>query len=287
MAWARTAARLTLGGFLAATTAGLAALAEPLAPPLPTDWHALAAGPEALRVSVASSAPPLRPAGRPLAMVRTGPPVVQSGAAVRPVARGVFVPPARWDGHREGEDWTIAAMEAMDRTRHDLRDIVPADIDAWCPGYEDQPPHWRAAFWVATISALARYESTWNPRAVGGGGAWHGLLQIAPATARAYGCEASTGAALQDGPANVACAVRIMSRTVARDGVIAAGGRGIAADWGPMARSGPRDAIRAWVREQPFCERITAVAEALRPLARPHGTSPALVLAALEPRGRR
>ena len=43
---------------------------------------------------------------------------------------------------------------------------------------------------------------------------------ISPATARSYGCEATSAEALNDGEANIACAIRIMSRTVTRDGVV-------------------------------------------------------------------
>jgi hypothetical protein len=79
------------------------------------------------------------------------------------------------------------------------------------------------------------------------------LLQISPATARHYGCNARTAEALQDGAANLACAIRIMSVTVPRDGVVAANGRGIAADWGPFHQSAKREEMRSWVRAQPYC----------------------------------
>jgi hypothetical protein len=213
---------------------------------------------------------PLRPQRRALARV----PVevsVQSGAALRPVARPVFTAEARWDGTAEGEDWSAAAMRAIDAAPRDLAEAVPADIGSWCPGYERNPRHLRAAFWVGTVSALARYESTFREGAVGGGGAWHGLLQISPATARAYGCEATSGEALRDGEANIECAIRIMSRTVSRDGVVAAGGGGIAADWGPMSRESPREQMRDWVSGQSYCEATGAVWAALVPPSRPQG----------------
>ncbi len=103
------------------------------------------------------------------------------------------------------------------------------------------------------MSALARYESTWNPRAVGGGGRWFGLVQIAPATARHYGCGATSGRALKDGAANLRCAIRIMAQTVPRDGVVAARGRGVAADWGPFHDPAKRAQMAAWTRAQPYC----------------------------------
>jgi hypothetical protein len=106
---------------------------------------------------------------------------------------------------------------------------------------------------VGLLSSLAKHESTWRPEAAGGGGQWFGLLQISPATARGYGCQARTAEALKDGSANLACAIRIMSVTVPRDGVVAANGRGIAADWGPFHQAKKREEMRTWVRSQPYC----------------------------------
>lgn len=247
-------ARWTLGGTFA-VIAGLAASAEPLAPTVPA-------------VDLAAYHAAVRPEARALASI----PVeiaVRSGATLRPEARPAFTGDAYWDGRRQGEAWSLAAMEAIEAAPRDLRDVVPADIDEWCPGYRNNPPHLRAAFWVGTVSKLAHYESTFNPAAVGGGGAWHGLLQISPATARGYGCEARTADALHDPEANLSCAIRIMSRTVTRDNVVTAGGGGIAADWGPMSREALRDKIRSWVREQDYCQPNLAVMASLRPEARP------------------
>ena len=88
---------------------------------------------------------------------------------------------------------------------------------------------------------------------MGGGDRWFGLTQISPATARGYACEARTGSDLLNGAANLACAVRIAARTVLRDGVVASGRRGLAADWAPFLNSSKRSEMIAWTREQPFC----------------------------------
>ncbi len=277
------AGRWTLGGTIA-VVAGLAASAEPLAPnaaDLGGEAPLLASvtGVEALAFEMPDLAldpvqpmeeAPLRPRARALASI----PVevsVRTGAAIRPEARPIFTAEARWDGTAEGSDWSEAAMQAIGAAPHDLTDVIPADIDSWCPGYENNPRHLRAAFWVGTVSALAKYESTFREEAVGGGGAWHGLLQISPATARGYGCEAGSAGELHDGEANIECAIRIMSRTVSRDGVVAAGGGGIAADWGPMAKQSLREKIREWVSGQDYCEATGAVWAALVPPVRPDG----------------
>jgi hypothetical protein len=162
--------------------------------------------------------------------------------------------PMRWD-HLPGSDsWTEMAFSALDAHGAALAEVTPADIGAWCPAYPEADVEQRKAFWVGLISALAKHESTWNPQAVGGGGRWFGLVQIAPATARGYGCQARSGEALKDGPLNLSCAIRIMSTTVPRDNVVSAGMRGVAADWGPFHSSRKREDMRAWVRAQPYCQ---------------------------------
>jgi hypothetical protein len=153
----------------------------------------------------------------------------------------------------QGDQWTEATLAALETEGAELLSTVPADIGTWCPHYVQAEPEERAAFWAGLLSALARFESTWNPRAVGGGGQWFGLVQIAPATARAYGCEADSGAELTDGSANLACAVEIASETVTRDGVVAAGGGGFAADWGPFASAQKRAQMAEWVSSQEYC----------------------------------
>jgi hypothetical protein len=134
-----------------------------------------------------------------------------------------------------------------------LLNVVPEDIEAWCPAYSDAGPDQRAAFWAGLASALSWYESTHRADAVGGGGRWFGLVQIAPATARYRGCAVGTGEALMNGAANLRCAVRIMAQNVERDGVVSRGMRGVAAEWGPFHSSQRREGMRAWVSEQAYC----------------------------------
>jgi hypothetical protein len=163
------------------------------------------------------------------------------------------LPAMAWD-HVPGSDgWTEASLATLQEEGAELLSLVPDDITAWCPGYPDAGPTQRAAFWAGMLSALARHESTWNPQAVGGGGQWFGLVQISPQTARGYGCDATSGAALQDGAENLECAIRIAARTVPRDGVVAAGG-GLAADWGPFHNAAKRAQMREWIAAQSYCQ---------------------------------
>lgn len=164
-------------------------------------------------------------------------------------------PPMQWDHHPEGVEWTESTLVAVSSKDPLLSERIPADIDAWCPGYTEASVEERRAFWTGLLSAVAKYESTWNPAASGGGGRWIGLMQIDPRSAVNYGCEATSVGALKDGEANLECAVEIMSRQVAKDGLVAGGGnRGIGRDWAPLRSAEKRAAMAAWTRAQPYCQ---------------------------------
>lgn len=165
------------------------------------------------------------------------------------------LPVMRWDGQPEAATWTAHAMRAVARHDAELAGRVPADIDAWCPGYESASLVERRAFWVGLMSMTAKMESSFNPRASGGGGRYLGLMQISTRTAKAAGCEATSSTALKDGAANLECAVRVFAPHVAENGVVAGNGRqGMARDWGPFTRQAKRAEIAAWTKAQPWCQ---------------------------------
>ncbi|WP_417279114.1 transglycosylase SLT domain-containing protein [Celeribacter sp.] len=182
-------------------------------------------------------------------------PVLPMSASPVPLPRPyeIRMPKLRWKNQARGPAWTRAAMRAVASHGQGLIKTVPGDIHNWCPGYATQDESGRAAFWAGLLSTLSYHESTWRETAVGGGGQWFGLVQIAPPTARHYNCRAGTGEALKDGELNLACAVRIMNKTVARDRVVSQGMRGVAADWGPFHSSTKREDMRRWLAAQPFC----------------------------------
>lgn len=175
----------------------------------------------------------------------------------------IAVPALHWDAQRPGmvapadPEWGVALMTAI-AAEGEMLETVPTDIEAWCPAYAAAGSDQRAAFWAGLVSVLSWYESTHNPRAIGGGGRWFGLVQIAPATARHRGCAAGTGRALVNARANLRCGVRIMAQNVLRDGVVSRDLRGVAAEWGPFYSRPRREAMRDWVSAQDYC----AVAEA-------------------------
>jgi hypothetical protein len=206
----------------------------------------------ALRISLtlATSARRLALALIPLSLAGCAQLLPQPAPELPPAA----LPAMAWDHQPEAAEWTEATLAALRTEGAILLSEIPEDIESWCPGYPEADPTVRAAFWSGLLSALARHESTWNPQAVGGGGQWFGLVQISPRTADGYGCAADTGHELQDGAANLACAVRIAASTVTRDGVVAAGGDGLAADWGPFHNAAKREQMRDWVSSQAYCQ---------------------------------
>ena len=164
------------------------------------------------------------------------------------------LPAMRWDQASEASEWTEHALAAVALHDAQLARVIPADIEEYCPGYAKASVEDRRAFWVAVLSATAKYESGFNARAVGGSGRYIGLMQITPATARHSGCEADSTAELKDGEANLSCAIRIAAPKVAEDGLLAGkGNRGIARDWGPWSSSKKRAAIAEWTRAQSYC----------------------------------
>ncbi|ETX15617.1 lytic transglycosylase [Roseivivax halodurans JCM 10272] len=185
--------------------------------------------------------------------------------SLRPKMRDDRLPTARWGGSARGTMWTRAMVNSLRGPAAPLTDIVPRDIDEWCPGYVQNDRRMREAFWVGLVSALAKHESTYRPTVVGGGGRWHGLLQILPSTARLYGCQAQSGDALKSGAANLSCGLRIMARTVSRDGVVSRGMRGVAADWGPFHSSAKREDMMNYTRTKAFCQPAPSTRPQLRP----------------------
>ncbi len=192
----------------------------------------------------------------------------QDGELLRPEPRDNDLPRARWEQRGQGPLWTRVVMSAVKTHGVELLQTVPKDIDDWCPAYAENGAEARAAFWAGFVSTLARYESTWNPRAVGGNGRWFGLMQIYPPTAEFRACRVQTGEGLKRGSDNLNCAIRIMNITVPRDNAISVKDtrwRGVAADWGPIRDAPKRRDMQRYTKRQVYCRKL----EDLRPPARP------------------
>ena len=164
-------------------------------------------------------------------------------------------PAMRWDHRPEASVWTARSLVAIARHDDALAASVPGDIANWCPGYAKAALPARRAFWAGLLSAIAKYESSWNPRASGGGGRYIGVMQISPKSAAHYHCSARSAAALKDGAANLECAVEMIAANVGRDGVVAGkGSQGVGRDWMPLRKASKRAEIADWTRKQAYCQ---------------------------------
>ena len=169
-------------------------------------------------------------------------------------AEATTTPAMRWDHHPEAAKWTANTLLAVAEEDAVLAQRVPQDVAQWCPGYETASLTERRAFWAGLVSAVGKYESSYNPRASGGGGRYIGIMQISPRSAANYGCDARSASALKDGSANLACAVEMVAHHVERDGMAVGGGnRGIGRDWMPFRKSASRAEMRDWISQQSYC----------------------------------
>ncbi|SHI61163.1 transglycosylase SLT domain-containing protein [Wenxinia saemankumensis] len=256
------------GGLRGAVLASLLGLPGALAAqsaPLPSDLAATATSAPLAPALAATAVVVPRPAARP----ELAPPPVNVGLPpARPRARDPYLPAAQWNDESRGPLWTRVMMSALEGHGAEVPATIPADIATWCPGYEQASLRDRRAFWTGLMSGIAYYESRFQPEVVGAG-LYHGLLQIYPSTADAVDCRADSGSELQSGTANLSCAVRIMSVVVPDHDVVAAGGRGIANQWGPMSHGWVRDEIAEWTRSQDYCQ-IAPLDTVPRPQDRPY-----------------
>ena len=167
---------------------------------------------------------------------------------------GGALPVTRWDHQPQAAEWTTRSLVAVAAADEVLASRVPGDIQTWCPRYDQASLPERRAFWVGLLSAVAKYESTWNPKAAGGGGRYIGLMQISPKSAANYGCDVTSVSGLKDGSANLECAVKMLTYQIERDGVVAGtGNRGIGRDWMPLRKSAKRAEMAKWTRAQAYC----------------------------------
>lgn len=176
------------------------------------------------------------------------------------VGRATTPPPMGWDAHHpQAAEWTVNTLMAVAEEDAALANRVPADIAAWCPGYTKGGLMERRAFWAGLISAVGKYESSYNPRAAGGGGRYIGIMQISPRSAANYGCDATSSAELKDGSANLACAVEMLAYQVERDGLaVGNGSQGIGRDWMPFRKADKRAAMKTWISQQSYCQQVAS-----------------------------
>lgn len=177
---------------------------------------------------------------------------------------------AAWSAQNRDGSWTRAAELAVAQSI--LPKIVPRDISEFCPTYQRLKPKERHKFWVGLMSAMAKPESNFDPNtyfkerftdAKGRRVISRGLLQISieSANQKRYDCDIPHAKLLHDPVVNLSCGVKILSKWVKEDGIIASkelqgthkgGGR----YWSTLrAKTGHLNWIQSFTRDLPICQR--------------------------------
>lgn len=155
-------------------------------------------------------------------------------------------------------DWSTPISTALAQEGTSLVDAQPTDIADFCPGYAALNPDQRQQFWTGFVSVLVDRESggdadrtRFRPYDVDAARPVfaRGLLQLSIESSRRgdYACGLAAPAELDDPIANLDCGVKILTRRIEADGIVAgrADGawRGAARVW-PSLRQ-PASALRA------------------------------------------
>jgi hypothetical protein len=143
--------------------------------------------------------------------------------------------PAAWSGLPSGKTWTAVTMREVAANLSSFERA--ADKEAYCPGYSHASLMQRETCWVRLVSAVAQYESSFNPRnkfRETSGAYSVGLLQLS--TGECAGAESI--AALQDPIRNLECGTRKLANLIARDGFVTSpdNAHGGAAYWSTLRR---------------------------------------------------
>ena len=69
---------------------------------------------------------------------------------------------AAWSAVDKDGLWTLAAEQAVGATS--LASQSPGDIRMFCPRYAALGPDARVRFWVTLLSAMAKFESNFQPK---------------------------------------------------------------------------------------------------------------------------
>jgi Transglycosylase SLT domain len=125
--------------------------------------------------------------------------------------------PADWSGVPGTDAWTSAAAAVVGANLASFERA--ADRELYCPGYDSAPAERRVTCWVRLISAVARYESGFDPTQSfqeASGNFSVGLLQLSTGECP----NAETLDLLKDPVQNIVCGARKMAALIERDGFI-------------------------------------------------------------------
>ncbi|ATC32989.1 hypothetical protein CA606_11975 [Caulobacter vibrioides] len=118
----------------------------------------------------------------------------------------------------------VTLLEPLLGATHPLAATLPVDAATFCPQYAELALKDRALVWRTLLTAMARPESNFQAAEpyweVDQGQYSIGLLQLSLSDEAGYGCGLKSEADLTRPDVNLACAVKIMTRWVTKDGRI-------------------------------------------------------------------
>lgn len=173
---------------------------------------------------------------------------------------------AAWSASNRDGSWTRTTESAV--AQSGLVNMVPKDVQYFCPAYPGLNKSERQKFWVGLLSAMAKPESNFKPQrfyrekfrdSQGKSVVSRGLLQISieSANQKRYGCDIPYATKLHDPAVNLSCGVKILSKWVSTDGIIAKHNK-------PRAHKG---ASRYWSTLRPQHGHLRAIADFTRNLS--------------------
>jgi hypothetical protein len=161
-----------------------------------------------------------------------------------------------WD-NAERQAWSTKLLGLI---QTDLARLETGNPDAFIPGYNGLAPGMKLKFWAELFIAVAKFESSWNPKTV-----FHepqplnvnsiGLLQLSEQDQDNYQLQPriSNEMDLKDPLLNLAWGVPIFAALLARDHVVATGAgaasRGAARYWSVLRAGHKIDLIKALTKE--------------------------------------
>lgn len=176
-------------------------------------------------------------------------------------------PPAGSVSFWPNKEWDKIAIDAIKKS-NGFTNILPKDMDLYCPNYKNLKKDDQISFYVALMSALAYYESSYNPKesytedfpdANGRPVVSMGLLQLSKESgnSRKYNCGIKDANELYDVTVNINCAVKILSYWIVADQYIGKNGSsntGFARYWGPFRKPKRFEAMQEKTRGLSICK---------------------------------
>lgn len=191
---------------------------------------------------------------------------LSSCASLNPL-EWIFGRKIHWDWRKENPTFYFIADDLMSIHGQELLEIVPRDIDNYCPAYRNLNAEGRQLFWVMLLSAIARHESSHNPACFyqeqiknkyGEKVISRGLLQISYLSSKRYLPTISSDDDLHVAHTNLLCGIEILKTWVLTDKVISSRVNrkwyGAARYWSVLRANAKHQEIQGWLQSLEYTE---------------------------------